>query len=640
MQRQGYLTIRGRLPSLIALIALVLLAAMGWLGWRMLAQNLVIEKQRRQEGMESAASILCRELDRTLTAWEAALSKSSPEAYSGLPPGASVYWQDLKGLVHRLGVPLPFYPVAAKAGEPAPGLFAKAEEWEFQGVDPQRAAAEYRKLARSSDIGMRGAALMRLARCLRKQGRIEDAISIYAELATLGGTDVAGTPAEILARSERVRLFQATGDEESRRREAALLADILDSGRYAIDRSTLDFYRQFLLSEPTGTSPSFARAEALQGAWADVEQTPRPATSRRAWTGRDSSLITLAHKGPERTIVMVAGMDVLVSEISQTIGFLRIRFRLESADGQPIWGGEEPLVGIQAARSARETGLPFAVVVAGSDPAGEQALLNGRRTLAIAGFTILLLMIAAAMYFIYRAISRELNVARLQSEFVSAVSHEFRTPLTALCHISELLEEGKVDAGQGMPYFSALARESRRLRGMVESLLDFARMDSGRQVYHPEVLETASVVRDIVEEFREHAFDGGGRVELDGLAESKWIRVDREAIARAIWNLIDNAIKYSPANTAVRVSVQALDGQVAISVRDEGAGIPRHEQREILRKFVRGSAAQAMDVKGTGIGLAMVNHIVKAHGGRLQVESEPGRGSCFTILLPVEKAPP
>ncbi len=631
---------RGRLPLLIALIALVLLAAMGWLGWRMLAQDLVIEKQRRQESMESAAGLLCRELDRTLTDWEAALLKATPEANSGLPPGASVFWKDSTGFVYRLGAPLPFYPVTVKAGEPAAGLFARAEEWEFQQADPQRAAAEFRKLARSSDIGVRAAALMRLARCLRKQGRIEDALGTYAELAALGETDVAGTPAEILARGERVRLFQATGNERSRSREAALLADILDTGRCAIDRPTFDFYRQFLPPAPTGASPSFARAEALQSAWNDVEQMPEAATNRRAWSGRDSSFVTLAHKSSERTIVMVEGVDALVSEASQTIGFLRIRFRLESAEGQPIWGVEEPFVGIQAARSARETGLPFAVVVAGSDPAGEQAWLNGRRTLAIAGFTVLLLMIAAAMYFIYRAISRELTVARLQSEFVSAVSHEFRTPLTALCHISELLEEGKIDAGQGMPYFSALAKESRRLRGMVESLLDFARMESGRQVYHPEVQETASVVRDIVEEFREHAFEGGGRVELDGLAGGKWIRVDREAIARAIWNLIDNAIKYSPENTPVRVSVQALDDEVAIAVRDEGAGIPRSEQREILRKFVRGSAAQAMDVKGTGIGLAMVNHIVKAHGGRLRVESEPGHGSRFTILLPVEKAPP
>ena len=244
------------------------------------------------------------------------------------------------------------------------------------------------------------------------------------------------------------------------------------------------------------------------------------------------------------------------------------------------------------------------------------------------------------MYFIYRAISRELNVARLQSEFVSAVSHEFRTPLTALCHISELLEEGKVDAEQGMPYFSALARESRRLRGMVESLLDFARMESGRQVYHPEVWETAALVRDIVEEFREQAFAGarpcGAR--RTGRRQSRSGSTAKRLRARS------GTSSTMPSSTHPQTPRSVYrcwhrDGQVAIAVEDQGTGIPKREQREILRKFVRGSAAQAMHVKGTGIGLAMVHHIVKAHGGRLQVESEPGRGSRFTILLPVAKEP-
>jgi len=174
---------------------------------------------------------------------------------------------------------------------------------------------------------------------------------------------------------------------------------------------------------------------------------------------------------------------------------------------------------------------------------------------------------------------------------------------------------------------------------MVESLLDFARMESGRQVYHTEVWEPAELVRDIVEEFREQAFAGASRVELAGLAQGYQVRVDREAFTRAIWNLIDNAVKYSPATSPVRVSVLARDRHVAIAVEDQGAGIPEREHREILRKFVRGSAAQAMHVKGTGIGLAMVHHIVKAHGGRLEVESGTGRGSRFTILLPAAKEP-
>jgi len=115
--------------------------------------------------------------------------------------------------------------------------------------------------------------------------------------------------------------------------------------------------------------------------------------------------------------------------------------------------------------------------------------------------------------------------------------------------------------------------------------------------------------------------------------EGPLVKADREALAQALWNLLDNAVKYSGESAVVRVEVEARD-QVAIRVRDRGFGILPSEKDRILRKFVRGSSAKACGVKGTGIGLAMVKHIVDAHGGKVLVESEPGQGSTFTILLP------
>lgn len=114
------------------------------------------------------------------------------------------------------------------------------------------------------------------------------------------------------------------------------------------------------------------------------------------------------------------------------------------------------------------------------------------------------------------------------------------------------------------------------------------------------------------------------------------IRADREALALALRNLVDNAFKYCPGDSPVKVSVEARNGLAGISVQDEGVGISKQEQREIFRKFTRGSSARRLNVKGTGIGLAMADRIVKAHGGRLDLDSEPGRGSRFTILLPIE----
>ena len=112
---------------------------------------------------------------------------------------------------------------------------------------------------------------------------------------------------------------------------------------------------------------------------------------------------------------------------------------------------------------------------------------------------------------------------------------------------------------------------------------------------------------------------------------------DREALTNALWNLLDNAIKYSLECRTVWVDLERQDHRLAIRVRDQGLGIPASEQKEVFRKFVRGAAAKAENIKGTGIGLAMVHHIVTAHGGELCLSSEPGAGSTFTVLLPVEE---
>jgi two-component system sensor histidine kinase SenX3 len=156
-----------------------------------------------------------------------------------------------------------------------------------------------------------------------------------------------------------------------------------------------------------------------------------------------------------------------------------------------------------------------------------------------------------------------------------------------------------------------------------------------------EETSAAELATRAVAEFREHTPAASKRIEMQppalGNGDNGFsIQADREAIALALRNLLDNAVKYSPESSTVRVSVESSGAYTSISVADQGAGIPSAEQRDIFRKFVRGSAAKALNVKGTGIGLAIADHIVKAHGGRLELESEPGHGSRFTIVLPAQ----
>jgi signal transduction histidine kinase len=273
--------------------------------------------------------------------------------------------------------------------------------------------------------------------------------------------------------------------------------------------------------------------------------------------------------------------------------------------------------------------------------AGAQlAQLAGRRTLllSVLGTTALLTMIGG--YLTARATARELAVARLQSDFVAAVSHEFRTPLTSLRHLTELLEQGAVDSEERrQQYFAVLSSETERLHRMVEGLLEFGRVAAGRREYEFESLDPVELISNVVADFRNEVEPVGRRIALNAQSDaSRRVRVDREALSRAIRNLLENAVKYSPAQSTVHVDLSGDSGRVAIAVRDEGAGISRDEQTSIFEQFVRGSAARTLNVKGTGIGLSMVRHIVRAHGGDIRLTSEVGRGSTFVVLLPAAGA--
>ena len=300
--------------------------------------------------------------------------------------------------------------------------------------------------------------------------------------------------------------------------------------------------------------------------------------------------------------------------------------------------GEPPAQpGPLAVRPAADTSLPWTIKVAPVDPASESGRASARRFLLFAGLALLSLLVAGAGTIVWRATARELAVAELQSDFVSAVSHEFRTPLTSMRHLTELLEDGVVtsEAARG-EYYSLLSQETRRLHRLVEALLNFARMESGRYRFRFERADLGQLTADVVEEFKRERVADGFDIQLEAEADLA-CSIDRESLALAVWNLLDNAVKYSGQCRAIQVAVDRRGDRAAISVRDGGLGIAPREQKAIFEKFVRGDSAKVSDTKGTGIGLALVRRIVQGHGGTIEVESEPGKGSTFTILLPTDR---
>lgn len=278
------------------------------------------------------------------------------------------------------------------------------------------------------------------------------------------------------------------------------------------------------------------------------------------------------------------------------------------------------------------TGLMLAV--------GVVLLFRGETGNVLMGILVLALSGAAVtgVILVWVFVRREANLSQLQSDFVSKVSHELRTPLTSIRLFSETLALRRTDASAVDTCISGLNREGARLQDLIDRLLDWGRMESGRRPFHMEPTEPGSIVQRAIAAFEGVRERQNARLNVSVPEGLPTLWAESASISDALLNLLTNASKYGghPAEIAVRVS--AGGGLVRIGVQDNGIGIPRREHKRIFQKFYRIDDRLSRDMQGSGLGLAIANHVVKAHGGRIEVESTLGKGSVFTIVLPVLRA--
>jgi signal transduction histidine kinase len=251
-----------------------------------------------------------------------------------------------------------------------------------------------------------------------------------------------------------------------------------------------------------------------------------------------------------------------------------------------------------------------------------------------AGSTALVLgVLALGVVLLLRDVSRETQLNRLRSDFVSGVSHELKTPLTLIRLYTEtLLADDQFRPQERKGFYQIILRESERLTHLIERALDFARVDRREKQYHLEIGNLAPFIAQTIQVYGEYLKRRGFSVETNMAPALPAVAFDPDAVAQAVVNLLDNAAKYSGDSKFVGVRLLAEDSAVVFEVADRGIGIPAEEHEKIFRQFYRSGTRSGKG--GYGLGLYLVKHIMDAHGGRVEVQSDAGRGSRFRLVFP------
>lgn len=568
-------------------------------------------------------------------------------------------------------------PVEAAVAGPERPLYrlsaaAEALSLHFARTNDAAAVREYAKALAQPGLPPVAAAELHLweAACLRRLGRLKDAESELRQVASGSG---AGGPVcdtdegfhlDLTAQQTLVDVLDEAGEPARALEELQALATGVNArypripaGQRAVLTQFLERRGPALLHAVPGSGPAqrWAQAAGLMAEWrrAGAGDSRRDALAtgfalwRAAapgeawqWIGVSLDEAFLMCPGPEGTVLAVAvdpaRLHAELDGAARRSAPPSIRFGVLSPFATNAAPEDATLV-LAESRLAPPLGT-FTLSARPADEADFEASARLTTRLYAWGAGVLALAIVAGGILLWRISAMEIRSARQRSEFAAAVSHDLRTPLSSMRMLAESLHLGRItEEAKRQRFLATIVNECDRLGRLTERALYFIRLGQGALRYRLTEGDLGSLIQETVETYAAAGVDRERHLRVRVASQLPNVRFDGGAMEQVVSNLLDNADKYSPEHKDVLVTVDAsADGRwVVLSVQDRGIGIPPEDLRRIFQAYYRGERAKASDASGVGLGLALCRHIVRAHGGRIEVESVVGEGSTFRVVLPV-----
>ncbi|MFQ5605719.1 MAG: ATP-binding protein, partial [bacterium] len=559
-------------------------------------------------------------------------------------------------------------------------LAKQGQQFELQRNDYVQALKFYqRAFDKTSKIENKGELLNAMARVYKKTIRYEEAIDTYKRILLDFSSQHSGSgiPLGAAAHLELGTLFLSRSDSAFAIQTLLNLFQKLLKGYWRLDKTQYDFFSQQvteslnnIFSQSTITSDFVPYKDTFKKL-IEQEKEQKSFTDRLLTFQENAGAVLLDQydelredfKNNQHTIKInnqeflvsllnkptgngngdktnwgilwrenIINSGLLPSIIKHHIKSNNIYWQIVNSDGQLKSNSSHELKGTQIVNIGFLNNFPnWSLEIYQQDPQFFDYVLSSGRSVYFYIFFLIAGILVFGFTITVRSVRHELELAKLKSDFVSTVSHEFKSPLTSIRQLSEMLHRGRVPSKERrQKYYEVIAEQSEKLSLLIDNVLDFSKMEAGKKRFEFEFVDAGSLLRDLISTIQHRVRYEGFEIQTDIAQSLPEIKIDRLALTQAISNLVDNAIKYSGDSKKIQISSSVENNHLKISVKDYGVGIHKKNLNKLFQRFYRGEDELTRSKKGTGLGLTLAKQIVDTHKGTIHVESELGKGSTFT----------